>query len=1209
MNGQCELVCRLPNACGINALCQARNHHAICSCLPGFQGDARTECKELREPGHCIHDSDCAVGLICETAVCVPGCRTDHHCGFLQACIRQTCQDPCKQYGACGLNAVCRAWNHDRICSCLPDHTGDPKQHCVKVLPPPPECVHDTECHYGRICELNKCIVGCRSDVNCPIDNQCLNRQCKNPCLRSGVCGRNAICNAVQHRELCTCDPGYTGDPEIACEKVPDGFCRRDEECGFGEICHASRCIPGCRSHSQCPFNKACINRLCQDPCLIGGVCGTNTKCHAANHEAICNCLPGYTGDPLTRCELVPKPECYHDLDCGEGYVCVDGRCKDINECLHGRGPCGHGAICNNLPGSYQCTCPSGLIGDPYYERCRQRVEGCTRDDDCKNYEACDRITEQCYDVCHKPGVCGRGAECLGLHHRPECTCPSGLRGNPHVECSVARGCVHHHECPGNLQCLGEYCGCPRPFQQRGFFCILTSHNCTTTNPCSENQECIYDGPAHTGFCVCPRGFVLMPNGVCRDINECDQVPFPCATGAQCYNKIGSFECVCPTGTSGEPYQAGCEPPKGECTTDHDCSDHKTCNVSILKCYDPCLVPDACGHNARCRAIHHKAQCECPAGHTGNPKIQCYKLIGCPHEFQCPGNLLCLDGYCGCPPDFKHRLDYCFRTSHNCTTTNPCDRHNEECVYVGRKDGFCVCPRGFRITPNDDCVDINECVEITPCGQAADCVNLPGSYECACPPEHEGDPYKGACLRIEPPKPRCITDDDCPLHEACDRSIPDCRDPCLDAPCGIDASCRVQSHRHSCTCPPGYTGDPLVRCVKIEICGIDYNCPGNLICLDDHTCGCPPNLERRGDFCIAESRNCTTTNPCQKNEDCIYVGPKDGFCVCPRGFRHNPDLTCTDINECIELADPCARNALCINTQGGYECNCPPGTVGDPYIRGCEKLEEGCKSNEDCPNDKICDNGTKQCISPCFICGPSAICTVTNHVALCTCPSELIGDPYDKVHGCYVPPPPKTEPPIQDTPPGGLDVMCLADGVQVLISLDNFNGVVYVKGHSQDENCRRIIANSNSRETIDFKVLFNTCGLVHINGEASFVLVIQKHPKLVTYRARAYHIKCVYNTGERTVTLGFNVSMITTSGTIANTGPPPTCQMQICTIDGKEVSQAEIGDDLLLKVTVQPYGRFYDYESRSLIYELQLTHSAPTHKHIYTYTHLVPLAW
>lgn len=69
----------------------------------------------------------------------------------------------------------------------------------------------------------------------------------------------------------------------------------------------------------------------------------------------------------------------------------------------------------------------------------------------------------------------------------------------------------------------------------------------------------------------------------------------------------------------------------------------------------------------------------------------------------------------------------------------------------------------------------------------------------------------------------------------------------------------------------------------------------------------------------------------------------------------------------------------------------------------------------------------------------------------------------------------------------------------------------------------------------------------------------------------------MYNTGERVVTLGFNVSMITTSGTIQNTGPPPTCTLSICTLDGNEVSSAEIGDDLLLKVNVQPdfiYGGF-----------------------------------
>lgn len=181
-----------------------------------------------------------------------------------------------------------------------------------------------------------------------------------------------------------------------------------------------------------------------------------------------------------------------------------------------------------------------------------------------------------------------------------------------------------------------------------------------------------------------------------------------------------------------------------------------------------------------------------------------------------------------------------------------------------------------------------------------------------------------------------------------------------------------------------------------------------------------------------------------------------------------------------------------------------------------------------------------------------------------------MGQPDDKEIGCFVPPPPPDVPTVRTIPPvQDLTVMCLAEGVQVGVRLGGYDGIIYVKGHSQDPNCRRLVSNQE-RESIDFKVGFGQCGLIHVNGEASFILVVQKHPKLVTYRARAYHIKCMYMSGERTVTLGFNVSMITTSGTIANTGPPPTCLMSITSIDGKEVSSAEIGDDLLLKVDVQP---------------------------------------
>lgn len=162
-----------------------------------------------------------------------------------------------------------------------------------------------------------------------------------------------------------------------------------------------------------------------------------------------------------------------------------------------------------------------------------------------------------------------------------------------------------------------------------------------------------------------------------------------------------------------------------------------------------------------------------------------------------------------------------------------------------------------------------------------------------------------------------------------------------------------------------------------------------------------------------------------------------------------------------------------------------------------------------------------------------------------------------------------------------MQVTCQADGVQVVIDLmeSNFNGVLYVKGHSKDEECRRVVnlAGDSSQRTQIFKVHFGSCGLIHVNGVASFILVIQKHPKLVTYKAQAYHIKCVYQTGEKNVTLGFNVQMLTTAGTIANTGPPPTCAMRIVAYNGEEINSAEIGDNLRLQVEVQPatiYGGF-----------------------------------
>jgi hypothetical protein len=73
-----------------------------------------------------------------------------------------------------------------------------------------------------------------------------------------------------------------------------------------------------------------------------------------------------------------------------------------------------------------------------------------------------------------------------------------------------------------------------------------------------------------------------------------------------------------------------------------------------------------------------------------------------------------------------------------------------------------------------------------------------------------------------------------------------------------------------------------------------------------------------------------------------------------------------------------------------------------------------------------------------------------------------------------------------------MEVNCLSDGVQVGINFEEqlgFNGVLYVKGHSKDEECRQVVTltkDSPSYKEI-FKVNFGRCGLIHVNVNTLFI--------------------------------------------------------------------------------------------------------------------------
>lgn len=61
----------------------------------------------------------------------------------------------------------------------------------------------------------------------------------------------------------------------------------------------------------------------------------------------------------------------------------------DVDECAESRQTCGYGAQCTNLPGGFECQCPSGHSGDPYRGLCTPEQRRCVADGDCSPNERC----------------------------------------------------------------------------------------------------------------------------------------------------------------------------------------------------------------------------------------------------------------------------------------------------------------------------------------------------------------------------------------------------------------------------------------------------------------------------------------------------------------------------------------------------------------------------------------------------------------------------------------------------------------------------------------------------------------------------------------------------------------------------------------------------------------------------------------------------
>ena len=214
---------------------------------------------------------------------------------------------------------------------------------------------------------------------------------------------------------------------------------------------------------------------------------------------------------------------------------------------------------------------------------------------------------------------------------------------------------------------------------------------------------------------------------------------------------------------------------------------------------DPC-DPNPCGPNSLPpQQIGDRCHCTCMPEMIGSPpncRPECVVNSDCSQELACI-NRKCQDpcpGLCGINA-------YCRVRNHI---------------------PICVCNQGYqgdpfsrcnRITTQPPRPEIIDPCNPSPCGINAVCNERNSAASCTCLPEMFGDPYVEC-------KPECTINNDCPTDKACVRNK--CVDPCPGV-CGSHATCRTTNHRPSCTCDPGYTGNPFSYCSRITTCMCHVN--------------------------------------------------------------------------------------------------------------------------------------------------------------------------------------------------------------------------------------------------------------------------------------------------------------------------------------------------------------------------------------------------
>jgi len=201
-------------------------------------------------------------------------------------------------------------------------------------------------CQHGYIGTPPNCKPNCLISSECAPNKACINQRCTDPC--SNLCAPNSQCKVINHKAICTCKPGFTGDPIKRCLKIKSKhqilrFCYLNNS-----LLLLTPMLVLLVNYLECSTDKT-------NPC-DKNPCGFNSVCRSYDNQPVCSCRAGYIGLP-PNCRL----ECTFNTDCNETNICAKNRCT--NPCP---GRCAPQALCSVINHKTLCICPDGYTGNPY---------------------------------------------------------------------------------------------------------------------------------------------------------------------------------------------------------------------------------------------------------------------------------------------------------------------------------------------------------------------------------------------------------------------------------------------------------------------------------------------------------------------------------------------------------------------------------------------------------------------------------------------------------------------------------------------------------------------------------------------------------------------------------------------------------------------------------------------------------------------------